>query len=140
VREVDENDIKILEILKKNARTPYTTIAKDLKVSEAAVRKRLEKLARMGVIRRYTIEYALENEVRAVVMVKTAPPTPSPEISKKIIKVQGVEVAYETTGDYDIMVVLRGPNIAAVNKSIDEIRSIQGVAGTTSSIVLRVWF
>jgi len=41
---IDQNDLKILEILKKNARTPYTTIAKELKVSEAAVRKRIEKL------------------------------------------------------------------------------------------------
>lgn len=40
--DVDENDQKILEILKKNARTPYTLIAKDLKVSEAAIRKRIE--------------------------------------------------------------------------------------------------
>jgi len=45
---IDENDLKILDFLKKNARTPYTIIAKDLKVSEAAVRKRIEKLIRLG--------------------------------------------------------------------------------------------
>lgn len=79
---IDAKDIKILEVLKKNARTPYTMIAKDLKVSEAAIRKRIEKLTKLGVIKRFTIDYELENEVKAIVMVKSTPQIPTPEISK----------------------------------------------------------
>ncbi len=137
---VDEKDLKILEFLKKNARTPYTIIAKELKISEAAVRKRIEKLIRQDVIKRFTIEYELENEVKAIVMVKSTPQIPTPEISKKIVKISGVETVYETTGDYDIIVIVRGVNIASINKTIDEIRSIQGVIGTNSTIILRTWF
>ncbi len=137
---IDENDLKILDFLKKNARTPYTIIAKDLKVSEAAVRKRIEKLIRLGIIKRFTIEYELENEVKAIVMVKSTPQIPTPEISKKLVKISGVETVYETTGDYDIIVVVRGINISSINKTIDEIRSIQGVIGTNSTIILRTWF
>jgi Lrp/AsnC family transcriptional regulator of lysine biosynthesis len=137
---VDDKDLKILEFLKKNARTPYTIIAKELKISEAAVRKRIEKLIRQDVIKRFTIEYELENEVKAIVMVKSTPQIPTPEISKKIVKISGVETVYETTGDYDIIVIVRGINIASINKTIDEIRSIQGVIGTNSTIILRTWF
>lgn len=137
---VDDSDLKILEILRKNARTPYTTIARELKISEAAVRKRIEKLVKMGVIKRFTIDYELENEIRAIVMVKTNPQIPTPEISKKIIKIPGVEFVYETTGDFDILTLVRGTNIAAINKTIDDIRSLQGVISTNSTIVLRVWF
>ncbi|QIW23027.1 Lrp/AsnC family transcriptional regulator [Sulfolobus sp. S-194] len=138
--DVDESDLKILEILRKNARTPYTSIAKELKISEAAVRKRIEKLIKMGVIKRFTIEYELENEIRAIVMVQSTPQIPTPEISKKIAKIPGVEVVYETTGDYDILTVVRGTNISSINKTIDDIRSLQGVLSTNSTIVLRVWF
>ncbi|MEM4883999.1 MAG: HTH-type transcriptional regulator LysM [Saccharolobus sp.] len=137
---IDENDLKILEILKKNARTPYTLIAKELKVSEAAVRKRVEKLIRQGTIKRFTIEYELQNEIKAIVMVQCTPQIPTPEISKKIAKIPGVEVVYETTGDYDILVIVRGTNITTINRTIDEIRSIQGVVGTNSTIILRTWF
>lgn len=49
-------------------------------------------------------------------------------------------MVYETTGDYDIIVVVRGTNISAINRTIDEIRSIQGVMGTNSTIILRTWF
>lgn len=139
LNKVDEKDLKILSILRRNVRTPYTAIARELNVSEAAVRKRVEKLVRMGVIKRFTIDYELKNEVRAIVMVKTMPPISTPEVSKKIITIDGVEAVYETTGDYDILVVIRGSNITMINKSIDAIRSIEGVSGTNSMIVLRTW-
>ncbi|MEM3864110.1 MAG: HTH-type transcriptional regulator LysM, partial [Metallosphaera sp.] len=126
---IDSKDIKILDVLKKNARTPYTLIAKDLKVSEAAIRKRIEKLTKLGVIKRFTIDYELENEVKAIVMVKSTPQIPTPEISKKIAKTPGVETVYETTGDYDIIVIVREINRSSINRTIDEIRSIQGVMG-----------
>jgi Lrp/AsnC family transcriptional regulator of lysine biosynthesis len=73
-------------------------------------------------------------------MVKTNPQIPTPEISKKIIKISGVEAVYETTGDYDILALIRGTNISSINKTIDDIRSLQGVISTNSTIVLRVWF
>ncbi|MCD6223102.1 MAG: AsnC family transcriptional regulator, partial [Thermoplasmata archaeon] len=38
---IDEIDKKILEILSNNARTPYTQIAKDVGLSEGAIRKRV---------------------------------------------------------------------------------------------------
>ncbi|ARM76016.1 HTH-type transcriptional regulator LysM [Acidianus manzaensis] len=137
---IDSNDLKILETLKRNARTPYTLIAKDLKISEAAVRKRIEKLIRLGVIKRFTIDYELENEIKAIVMIKSTPQISTPEISKKIVKIQGIETVFETTGDYDIIAVVRGINISEINKTIDEIRSVQGVVGTTSTIILRTWY
>ncbi|AWR97370.1 winged helix-turn-helix transcriptional regulator [Acidianus sulfidivorans JP7] len=137
---IDSNDLKILEALKRNARTPYTLIAKDLKISEAAVRKRIEKLIRLGIIKRFTIDYELENEIKAIVMIKSTPQISTPEISKKIVKIQGIETVYETTGDYDIIALVRGINIAEINKTIDEIRSVQGVVGTTSTIILRSWY
>lgn len=139
IPEIDENDIKILEILRKNARTPYTSIAKELGISEAAVRKRISKLEKNGIIKRFTIDYELSSEIRAIVMVKSTPQIPTPEISKKIISIQGVEVVYETTGDYDIIAIIRGNSIASINKTIDEIRSVQGVVSTNSTIVLRTW-
>jgi len=52
---IDEKDLKILEILRENARTPLTNIAKTLGVSESTIRKRVRALEDGGVIKRYTI-------------------------------------------------------------------------------------
>ncbi len=135
---VDETDKKILEMLKRNARTPYTYIAKELNLSEAAIRKRINRLIRYRIIRRFTIEYSLENEIRAVVLIKVLPQHSTPDISAKIARLHGVDHVYEITGDYDILVVLRGDSITALNNIVDEIRSIRGVGDTNTMIVLNV--
>ncbi len=137
---LDKIDLTIIDILRKNARTPYTEIAKKLRLSEAAIRKRIDKLVRLGVIRRFTIDVSLENEIKAIILVKVNPPTPVSEVSKKIIKFNGVDVVYEITGDHDIAVIVHGQSMLEINKYIDMIRDIKGVAGTNTMIVLRAWY
>jgi len=52
---IDEKDLKILEILRKNSRTPYSKIAKIVGISDVAVTKRIRKLEQLGLIRKYTV-------------------------------------------------------------------------------------
>jgi Lrp/AsnC family transcriptional regulator of lysine biosynthesis len=138
--ELDPTDLKIIELLKSDARMSYTELARQVGISEAAVRKRINKLISHGVIKRFTIDYELENEIRAFVFVKTSPQIPAPEISRRLVKISGVETVYETTGEYDIIAFVRGPSITAINKTIDEIRSVQGIISTNSTIILRTWY
>jgi Lrp/AsnC family transcriptional regulator of lysine biosynthesis len=126
-------------LLKENARMSYSRLAQALEISESAVRKRIAKLVKAGVIKRFTIEYELPNEVKALVLVKTQPPVPVPEVSKNIKRLEGAEIVYEVTGEYDIVVVMRSQGINSINRFIDEIRSIPGVVGTYTMIILRTW-
>ena len=48
---LDETDIGILEILRKNARTPFLGISKKLRISESTIRKRVKELEREGYLR-----------------------------------------------------------------------------------------
>ena len=48
-----------------------------------------------------------------------------------------METIYETTGPFDIAAIISGPDIAEVNKSVEEIRRIKGVLNTNTTIVLR---
>ncbi|MEM1606010.1 MAG: HTH-type transcriptional regulator LysM [Desulfurococcaceae archaeon] len=136
---IDEVDLRLLQLLKENARMPYSRLARELGISEGAVRKRIAKLIKIGVIKKMTIEYELGNEIKAIILVKTQPPIPVPEVSKSIRKIPGVDIVYEVTGEYDIVVITRSPNIDNVNRLIDEIRSISGVASTYTMMVLRTW-
>lgn len=136
---IDEVDMKLLKLLKDNARTPYSKLARELNISESAVRKRIARLVKAGIIKKMTIEYELENEIKAVILVKTQPPIPVPEVSKNIKKIAGVDIVYEITGEYDIIAVIRASGIEMINKFIDEIRSIPGVVSTHTMVVLRTW-
>lgn len=136
---LDELDLRLIHLLKENARMPYSRLAKELGISESAVRKRISKLVKSGVVKKMTIEYDLKNEIKAVVLVKTQPPVPVPEISKNVKKIVGVDAVYEVTGEYDIVVILRAPGVEMINRFIDEVRSIPGVMSTYTMIVLRTW-
>ncbi len=50
---ISEKDLAIIEFLMKDARMPYTEIARRLGVTEAAVRKRVKKLEEEGIIKGY---------------------------------------------------------------------------------------
>lgn len=51
---MDSRDLEIVRELVRDARTPLTAITKKLWVSKTAVRKRLAKLKREGVIEGYS--------------------------------------------------------------------------------------
>ena len=52
---MDKIDLGIIELLSKNSRTPYMSIAKKLKVSESTIRKRVFNLEKKGVIKKYSL-------------------------------------------------------------------------------------
>lgn len=137
--QIDEIDAKLLSLLKQNSRATLGEIATQLGISKTAVRKRLERLVQQGVIKRFTIEYSLTDEVKVLILVKVMPGHNVPEVAEKIYNMKMAESIYEVTGDYDIAVIARLPNINMVNDLIDRIRSVEGVATTNTHIVLKSW-
>lgn len=135
---MDELDRKILSILVKNARTPFTDIANQLGVSEATVRKRVDRLIKMGVIRRFTVELG-DTAMRAIVLIKVKPGHSIPNVARDISSIEDVVRAYEVTGDYDIVAEISSSDTSSLNKTIERIRSNEGVGGTLSMIVLAIW-
>ena len=52
---MDEKDYNIIAALREDARVPIRKISKRVRMSESAVRKRMRRLERAGVIERYTV-------------------------------------------------------------------------------------
>ncbi len=137
--QLDDLDHAIINMLIKDSRMPYTEIAKRVGLSEAGVRKRVERLIRLGVIRRFTVEVDYSARVKAITLIAIDPSTDASEVSRKVKEVSGVERVYEVTGVYDIVAVISSPNMAEVNRCIDELRKIPGVKSTNTMIILREW-
>jgi len=77
--------------------------------------------------------------VRALILIKTTPPTPVPEVARNIARIDGVDVAYEVTGEIDIVAVATKPNISGINEIIDSIRNVEGVVSSNTLIILNDW-
>ncbi|MEM2972237.1 MAG: HTH-type transcriptional regulator LysM [Candidatus Bathyarchaeia archaeon] len=136
---MDEVDKKIIQILKHDARATYSEIGKKVGLSEGAVRKRIKDLVKAGVVKRFTIRLGLAEGAEAIALVSVKPSMPTSEISAMLMKIPNVESVYEITGEYDIAIMISAMNIAEVNKTVEEIRRMEGVVNTNTMIVLRSW-
>ena len=56
IRQLDEVDRQILNILAQNSRSKLTKIAKEIQLSVDSTKKRIDKLEKDGVIKKYTIQ------------------------------------------------------------------------------------
>jgi len=129
---VDEIDLKILGILRRNARTKYVKVAEAVGLTEGAVRRRIKELIKRGVIKRSTIETTVEFE--GIVLVKTEP-TRTKEARAAISKIG--DRVFETSGDYDIAAMIQAYTINELNRKIDEIRRLPAVLSTNTLIKLK---
>jgi DNA-binding Lrp family transcriptional regulator len=135
---LDRIDEQILQILRKDSRAAFVEIAPLVGLSEAAVRRRVQNLVEQGTIRKFTIEVdEPQTTTSAITYVSVSPSSPTADVSRALKAVHGVETIYETTGPFDIAAIIRGASISEVNKSVEEIRRIEGVLKTETTIVLR---
>ncbi len=130
-------DDLILSVLREDSRVSNTDIAQKLNLSESAVRRRISNLKSSGRIRRFTIEVDDRELSSAITWVSVNPSVPTRQVSEKVRGVKGVEAVYETAGQFDIAVIVKGSNIVAVNSTIEGIRRIEGVINTNTTMVLR---
>ena len=124
--------MKILKILKNSARAKYVSIAKKVGLTEGAVRRRIKKLQKDGIIRRFTIETMTEFE--GVVLVETEP-TMTRSVAKRMKRIAAR--VFEVSGDYDIAAFIQAYTMDDLNRKIDTIRNLPGVLNTNTLIKLK---
>ena len=130
----DDTDEKILGFLRDDSRESFVVIGKKLKLSESAVRRRVKNMVNNGVIEKFTIE---EHNASAIVLVSVDSSIDTSKVSVKLTKLNAVKTVYEITGQYDISVIIKAPNITEINACIDDLRKIPGVIDTNTVIILR---
>ena len=130
----DNTDEKILGFLRDDSRESFVVIGKKLKLSESAVRRRVKNMVNNGVIEKFTIE---ERNASAIVLVSVDSSIDTSKVSVKLTKLDAVKTVYEITGQYDISVIIKAPNITEINACIDDLRKISGVIDTNTVIILR---
>lgn len=132
---MDEIDKKIIKILRKNSRTPITVIARETKLTEGAVRYRINNMLKKGDIKSFTIE--TREEIGAIVLVSTKPEIETEEVSKTIKTIPDVTDVYEVSGDYDVICMVKKGSVRDVNDTIEKIRAVEGVIETITCLILR---
>jgi Lrp/AsnC family transcriptional regulator for asnA, asnC and gidA len=134
---MDVTDEKIIRIMQADSRRAFVEIANEVGLSESAVRRRVKNLVDSGAIKRFTIELGASDKTSAITLISVASTADTSSVSGRLMKLPGVEVVYEITGQYDIAAIIAAPAIVEINKCIDDIRTIDGVSDTNTVIILK---
>jgi DNA-binding Lrp family transcriptional regulator len=134
---LDPIDEKIISILKINSRQPFVEIAKEIGLSESAIRRRVKNLMDTRIIKRFTVELDNKNRTSAITLISVTSTSDTSTVSTALMSLNGVEVIYEITGQYDIAAIISSSSVAEINRCIDDVRRIEGVSDTNTVIVLR---
>ncbi len=131
-------DQQLLNILRRNARTPLSEIAKELGVTRATAQSRLSRLERDGYISGYTIMPGPNTHVQglfAVILVELEVRSQASVISE-LKRIPEVVSCYTLSGQFDLMIRIRCRLPTELDALIDKIAQLEGVRRTTSSILL----
>jgi len=131
--------MKILEILMKDGRKPYTEIAKMLNTSESSVRKRIRKMEEEGVIKGYRAEVE-PSKIGYNVVALTGFDT-NPEdfltVAKKLCEFEEVKKVWTSTGDHMIMTEIWARDGKELSEILfNKLGKIDGVKKICPAIIL----
>ena len=139
---MDEKNLQLIQLLRVNAREPVASLARQLCLSRTAVSERITKLEQQGIITGYTVRLSPEYEghlIRAQVMieVETKKSAMVLEALKKRLSVQSL---HSISGAYDFIAMIQADSTEDIDHVLDDIRSIDGIEKTLSSIILATNF
>ncbi len=137
---MDETDLKILNILKTNARSTLANISNQVGLSSPSVKDRIEKLEREGVILGYrpVLDYGkLGKGLTAFVHLTLAyNQSCDDELADALRELPGVVEGHYTDGDYDILLKVVTENSGTLRDVLNMINAVEGVANTKTIISL----
>jgi Lrp/AsnC family transcriptional regulator for asnA, asnC and gidA len=137
---VSELDKRIIEHLQQDGRRPFTQIATDIGVSEAAVRARTNRMIEKGVIQIVGVTDPLKLGFQqwAMIGVKCEAALLI-EVAEEIAAFKEVDYVVVTAGSYDILVECVAEDNEALLQFLSErLRKIKGVRETETFVYLRL--
>jgi Lrp/AsnC family leucine-responsive transcriptional regulator len=136
---IDDIDRKILAHLTKNARQPAAAIAAHVDLTPSAVRRRVARLERLGVIAGYTV--VLDHDrvgpsVEAYVELTFTGDTNVHALLIDALKRSEVREASTIAGDPDAIVRVRVDDLDQLRKVVTDLRQSGSVTGSKTLVVL----
>ncbi|WP_255170317.1 Lrp/AsnC family transcriptional regulator [Natrononativus amylolyticus] len=132
---MDDLDRHILNILRRDARTPYTEIAEEVGTSEGTVRNRVERMTEEDVIERFTVSTRTGN-VKAMLEISVAVDVDTASVSERMAEWEEVDFVWMVSGEQDIVLVVDAADTRGVNDLITQAREQDEVVSTKTRLIL----
>jgi DNA-binding Lrp family transcriptional regulator len=140
---MDEIDHRIVALLREHARRSFQDIGERVSLSAPAVKRRVDRLERDGVIRGYSANVdpsALGWNTHAFVELFCEGRMSGDEVQAAVAQHPEVEGAYTIAGGASAILHLRAADTAHLEEALERIRDAPGVQRTQTQVVLSTLF
>jgi DNA-binding Lrp family transcriptional regulator len=138
-RALDNVDRKIIALLKEDAKLTFAHIGAEVGLSATAVKRRVDRLERDGVIIGYGARIdrgALGQAIQAVIEIYCADRTAPADVGRSLANVEQIISAFTVSGEADALIRVRVESIGHLEKLVERLRRDPNVVRTRTLIVL----
>ncbi|MBK8292610.1 MAG: Lrp/AsnC ligand binding domain-containing protein [Flammeovirgaceae bacterium] len=138
--EIDNTDLKILEILMQDAKRPYTEVAKKVNVSQGTVHVRMNKMEDAGILDKTTlrINYAkLGYDITAFIGIYLEKSALYDMVLAKLRNIPEITNIHYTTGNYSMFIKIHCRDTNHLKEVLhDKMQQVEGIERTETMISL----
>jgi DNA-binding Lrp family transcriptional regulator len=135
----DATDRKIVASLLENSKRTFVEVGREVGLSAAAVKRRVDRLEADGVITGYGARIdprALGRAVEAFVEVYCADRTAPSDVGRSLAGLSEIVSAFTVSGEPDAVLRLRVESIEHLEKAVERLRRDPNIVRTRTLIVL----
>jgi len=136
--ELDKIDHKILQFLINDGRASFSQIAREVKLTDVAIKKRVERLKMRGIINSFSVELnlkALGYQDPIFLQIRTEMPK-NKEVVKRLKQLDFITELYQVLGEYNLVAKLVTPNGDATQNYLSQLEKVDGILDMKSAMVL----
>jgi DNA-binding Lrp family transcriptional regulator len=140
---VDETDRQIVALLRENARRSFKDIGERVNLTAPAVKRRVDRLERDGVILGYTAvvdNHAFGWHAEAFVDLFCEGRMPGDAIKRAVEGEAGVVSAHTVAGEASALLHVMAEDTKDLESALERIRSTDGITRTVTEVVLSTLF
>ncbi|WP_417516809.1 Lrp/AsnC family transcriptional regulator [Marinobacter sp.] len=142
IKVIGNKDQKLLMLLRQNARTSISDLARALSLSRSTVQNRIARLENSGVIAGYSVQLGgafSTSQVEAHVSIKVMQKLTA-RTNSALDGISQVSQLFSVSGEYDLIAIVQAQSLEELSAVLDEIGNLEGVERTNSAVVLETRF
>ena len=136
MRPLDDKDLKLLDLLRADARLSQKSLAAKVGIARSSLRERMARLEAEGIIRGYRADITTPVPGVAAYLFVRLKRTPALDLIEFLRALPEVRGCASLAGDIDLLLEIAADTTERVNAARDRVSAHPAVADVTTSIVL----
>jgi DNA-binding Lrp family transcriptional regulator len=134
----DDLDRRIIAHLRVDGRASLSKLADALGIARGTVQNRLDRLLETGTLLGFTVRVRDDYDdlsVRAVMMIEVVGKSTT-QVIQRLRGIMEIRSLHTTNGNWDLVADIRAANLPDFDRVLREVRMIDGVANSETSLLL----